>query len=110
MGIHWNTTTLISHLRIITELCDKEEMTSLPESVGECTALQTLNLDSCRALTSLPESLGECKTLQELILCDCEALTSLPDLSGLEQLKVYRLPDHLLPWEESGYKAFSVAS
>ena len=36
-------------------------------------------------------------------------LTSLPDLSGLEQLKVEDLPDHLKPWKDSGYKAFSVA-
>ena len=113
-----------------------KNMTSLPESVGECKALQTLKLNSCFHLTSLPERLGECKALRNLLLqrCDdltslperlgecealqtlrlngCTALASLPDLSGLddEQLKVNFLPDHLDPWKESGYKAFSVAS
>ena len=64
----------------------------------------------CYALTSLPERLGECEALQKLDLNYCEALTSLPDLSGLEQLKVERLPGHLDPWKDSGYKAFSVAA
>ena len=64
----------------------------------------------CSALTSLPERLGECKALQTLYLGRCEALTSLPDLSGLEQLEVTFLPGHLKPWQDSGYKAFSVAS
>ena len=67
-------------------------------------------------LTSLPERLGECKALEKLDLENCSGLTSLPDLSGLEQLKVKNrrlvkdLPNHLKPWEDSGYKAFSVAS
>ena len=87
-----------------------KKMTSLPESLGECKALQTLDLNECTALTSLPERLGECEALQTLILRDCWALTSLPDLSGLEQLEVENLPDHLKPWKDSGYKAFSVAS
>jgi hypothetical protein len=54
------------------------KMTSLPESVGECTALQTLSLYNCKALTSLPERMGECKPLQTLILDGSKALTSLP--------------------------------
>ena len=62
------------------------------------------------SITSLPERLGECEALQALNLESCDALTSLPDLSGLEQLEVKYLPDHLKPWKYSGYKAFSVAS
>ena len=63
-----------------------------------------------RARGAAPERLGECKALQTLNLYDCKALTSLPDLSGREQLKVEDLPEHLKPWKERGYKAFSVAS
>ena len=37
----------------------------------------------------------------------CEGLVSLPDLSGLAQLEVEYLPDHLQLWAASGYKAGS---
>ena len=66
---------------------------------------------SLRALTSLPERLGELKTLQTLKLGgqyghgSCKGLVTLPDLSGLAQLEVEELPDHLEPWKDSGYKA-----
>ena len=81
------------------------KLTSLPESMGECTGLQELNLGGCSGLVSLPERLGECTGLQTLNLGNCSGLVSLPDLSGLAQLKVEHLPDHLQPWKASGYKA-----
>ena len=55
-----------------------EKLTSLPESVGECTGLQYLNLDGCSGLVSLPERLGECTGLQTLNLGGCKGLVSLP--------------------------------
>ena len=61
-------------------------------------------------LSSLTERLGELKTLQTLNLEECKGLVSLPDLSGLAQLKVENLPDHLQPWKASGYKAFSLSN
>ena len=61
------------------------------------------------SLTSLPERLGELKTLQKLDLNSCSGLVSLPDLSGLAQLRVEYLPNHLQPWEASGYKALSLS-
>ena len=86
-----------------------EKLTSLPESVGECTGLQTLRLTNCSGLVSLPERLGECTGLQMLSLDRCSGLVSLPDLSGLAQLKVEYLPRHLQPWKDSGYKALSLS-
>eukprot|EP00964_Phaeocystis_antarctica_P053197 scaffold31192_cov67-Phaeocystis_antarctica.AAC.7 len=82
---------------------------SLPERLGECTALQTLDLYSCSGLLSLPGRLGECTALQTLDLYSCSGLLSLPDLSGLAQLKVCYLPNHLQPWKASGYKAISLS-
>ena len=84
-------------------------LVSLPERLGECTGLQTLNLHGCSGLVSLPERLGECTGLQTLDLEGCSGLASLPDLSGLAQLQVQSLPDHLQPWEASGYKALSLS-
>ena len=84
-------------------------LVSLPERLGECTGLQTLELGNCSGLVSLPERLGECTALQTLDLCFCSGLVSLPDLSGLAQLEVRYLPDHLQPWKASGYKAFSLS-
>ena len=78
--------------------------------MGECTGLQTLNLHACSGLVSLPERLGECTGLQTLNLRGCSGLLSLPDLSGLAQLKVQWLPNHLQPWKDSGYKSFSLSN
>ena len=61
------------------------------------------------SLTSLPERLGELKTLQKLDLQLCSSLVTLPDLSGLAQLEVMYLPNHLQPWKDSGYKALSLS-
>ena len=82
-------------------------LVSLPERLGECKALQTLDLSECSGLVSLPERLGECKALQTLYLWGCSGLVSLPDLSGLAQLEVpsWGLPDRLQLWKDSGYKA-----
>ena len=68
-------------------------------------------MEWCKGLLSLPEWLGECTALQTLTLHGCDGLSSLPDLSGLAQLKLNHklLPDHLQPWAASGYKAFSLS-
>ena len=99
--------------RLVEVKISNEKLTSLPESVGECAALQTLYLTNCSGLVSLPERLGECTALQTLTLGGlwggCSGLVSLPDLSGLAQLKVEGLPDHLQPWKASGYKALSLS-
>ena len=84
-------------------------LVSLPERLGELKTLQTLNLGGCSGLVSLPERLGECTGLQTLSLYSCTGLVSLPDLSGLAQLKVRDLPNHLQPWKDSGYKALSLS-
>jgi len=57
-------------------------LVSLPERLGELKTLQTLNLRSCSGLVSLPERLGELKTLQTLHLGGCEGLLSLPERLG----------------------------
>ena len=91
------------------ELGSNRTLTSLPESVGDCKGLHELRLTNCTGLLSLPERLGECIALQTLDLSKCTGLLSLPDLSGLAQLKAESLPGHLQPWEDSGYKAFSLS-
>jgi Leucine-rich repeat (LRR) protein len=63
------------------------QLTSLPESLGNLTALRVLDLGN-NQLTSLPESLGNLTALTSLDLSDNQ-LTSLPEsLGNLTALKV----------------------
>ena len=53
----------------------------VPERLGECAALKTLNLEGCSSLIALPERLGECAALLTLFLmggsdCQLESCTS----------------------------------
>ncbi|MEK7399563.1 MAG: COR domain-containing protein, partial [Candidatus Poribacteria bacterium] len=62
-------------------------LTSLPESIGKLTQLQSLDVDSNR-LTSLPESIGQLTQLQ-ILSAKNNQLTSLPESIGqLAQLKL----------------------
>ena len=70
--------------------------------------VKVINLQGCEGLVSLPERLGECTALQTIILGGCKGLASMPDLSGLTQLEVKSLPEQLKPWEEGGRKAWKV--
>ena len=79
--------------------------TALPGWLCGHAPLQTLNLSYCRQLTSLPAELASLASLRTLSLDFCDALTRMPDLSGLPQLKVKDLPDHLKAWEAGGRKA-----
>src|SRR5450759_161124 len=63
---------------------DSEKLTELPESLGQLTQLQTLNL-SGNQLTVLPEWLAQLKLLQTLNLSGNQ-LTALPE--WLAQLKL----------------------
>ena len=88
------------------ELHGCSSLRSLPEGLRKCKALQKLSLSGCEDLEMLPERLGECKELRELDLNLCTGLISLPDLSGLVHLQIYGLPDDMKPWEEGGRKFY----
>ena len=69
---------------------DKEVgITQLPESIGNCTELEELNLTGA-SITSLPKSITKLKKLTKLDLSQCLNLKSLPadigELTGLTQL------------------------
>ncbi len=69
---------------------DSEKLTELPESLGQLSQLQTLNL-SRNGLTSLPDGLGQLSQLQTLHLSDNQ-LSDIPaSLVQLEQLKTLAL-------------------
>ena len=57
-----------------------DQLTNIPESIGQLTHLQKLNLSGNR-LTSLPESIGQLSHLQELCLLG-NRITNLPDSIG----------------------------
>ena len=65
-------------------------LTSVPEALGQLSQLQRLDLSSNR-LTSVPEALGQLSQLQQLYLSDNQ-LTSVPEALGqLSQLQVLDL-------------------
>jgi len=71
-----------------------EKITSLPDSLGECKALTSLNLHDCFYLKKLPSTIGELKNLRQLVLSECKLLTELPitigELKNLEVLNLYQ--------------------
>ena len=77
-------------------------LTSLPESLGKLSGLQTLYL-SGNQLTSLPESLGKLSGLQKLDLSGNQ-LTSLP-----ESLGKLSEPANALPFRQSAHEPAGVA-
>ncbi|KAM3317326.1 hypothetical protein ACQJBY_035146 [Aegilops geniculata] len=77
-------------------IADFPNLTCLPESMKNLTALKILKLIGCKGLELLPEWLGQLTSLEELITCDCPNLTSLPEsirsLSALKVLIIVRCP------------------
>lgn len=70
-------------------LMDCENLTTLPESMGNLTQLTKLDLWGCKNLVTLPESIGNLTQLAVLFLGGCENLTTLPESIGnLTQLAV----------------------
>ena len=71
---------------------DSDKLTELPESLGQLTQLQALNLAG-NQLTALPESLGQLTQLQTLNLAGNQ-LTALPEslgrLTQLQELNLYK--------------------
>ena len=54
---------------------------ALPHSLGQLSALQSLDLSGCSSLDALPHSLGQLSALQYLDLDDCDSLplAAVPD-------------------------------
>ena len=50
------------------------KLESLPHSIGNLEALETLNLRYCRSLKSLPKSIRRLKSLKEIHLRQCNSL------------------------------------
>ena len=48
-------------------------LAALPESLGQLSALQQLDLCKCSSLTALPDSLGQLPALQQLNLSNSAA-------------------------------------
>jgi len=100
------------HMRDATSLdLSYSSLVRLPESIGNCTALQTLDCWQCTSLESLPPSIGNCTALQTLNCWKCSSLQSLPptigELKSLEKLVLERcnelesLPEALVQQLES---------
>jgi len=65
---------------------------TLPDSVGELAALETIGLALCVNLTALPESLARLASLTSLDVRMCESLAALPDLSPIKGLRLRDQP------------------
>ena len=73
----------------------------MPERLGDCAVLVTLNLLGCFSLTVLPDRLGDYAALMTLDLSLCSGLTVLPELGDCATLTTLNLrfctllPSHL---------------
>lgn len=63
-------------------------ITSLPSTLGNCTSLQVLRCDGCPKLETLPNSLGELKALETLILWNCNSLKNKDAIKAMMKTKV----------------------
>jgi Leucine-rich repeat (LRR) protein len=74
------------------EFC--EELTELPESLGELQSLQQLTIKRCDSLSSLPLSIGDLTSLRALRIGWCDALEQLPEcLEGLRSLREFEITE-----------------
>jgi hypothetical protein len=68
-------------------------LTTLPEGVGQLSALQGLGLRGCTGLMSLPGSIGQLVALEWLNLGGCSGLTLVPEsvvrLTSLRTVYMY---------------------
>jgi Leucine-rich repeat (LRR) protein len=84
----------LQHMKVLEtlEICNCEDLTELPESMGSLTSLWSLKVWACSAIHELPESLGELQSLQHLTIWCCDSLSSLPqsmgDLTSLQTLEI----------------------
>ncbi|PON75873.1 NB-ARC domain, LRR domain containing protein, partial [Parasponia andersonii] len=75
------------------EIKSCRQLSSLPEDLGDLTALKTLVIRWCGELKYLPQSLQYLSALESLEIGDCDGLTSLPEggnrgLSNLRSLSI----------------------
>eukprot|EP00253_Pinus_taeda_P034138 PITA_34138 len=70
----------LKHLEKVFLNC--EQLQTLPESIGNLSGLQSLDLYRCRNLKMLPDSVGKLSGLQSLHLSSCSSLQTLPDSVG----------------------------
>lgn len=74
--------------------CDN--LSSLPEYLGELTGLHELKIKHCKKLTSLPDGMKLLTSLQTLHLIECESMGKLPEwfgsLTSLEKLTIDKCP------------------
>lgn len=79
---------------ITLDLSNCTELTLVPDTIGKLTALTTLKCMGCTNLSRLPEGIGNLCELKTLSLGGCEKLTTLPhrlgDLRALRQLDLWR--------------------
>ena len=67
------------------------QFTEIPESIGQLAALTHLDLSGCRDVRALPDSIGQCVALQTLLLQDT-GLRTLPESVGaLTNLRILDL-------------------
>ncbi|KAL2650484.1 hypothetical protein R1flu_018612 [Riccia fluitans] len=79
--------------------CKRLEL--LPEELGKCTELSSVQIKECDNLEHLWESLGSNKSLSDLSIDSCFRLRHLPNslgqLTALQELKLCRLGISILP-------------
>ncbi|KAL6597437.1 hypothetical protein ACP70R_046877 [Stipagrostis hirtigluma subsp. patula] len=68
------------------------DLLELPKSIGRLRRLRTLNLSNSISLKGLPDSIGDCHMISTIDLCGCKELLTLPNsIERNENLRVLKL-------------------
>ena len=69
-------------------------LSCLPETLGQLTKLNTIQINCCHSLTSLPETVGQLTELRFLSIMNCTLFTRLPESTGqllaLTEIFIYK--------------------
>ncbi|KAG0601411.1 hypothetical protein M758_11G108300 [Ceratodon purpureus] len=93
-----NSIGQLSRLQVL-DLYGCQNLKRLPSTIGQLTQLQILDLQKSRSLESLPDSISALPRLQRLIIGECTSLSKVPESMGLMTGLTFFATDLATEWQ-----------